>query len=152
MSEQKPACCSGNKEDEIFEFLGNAYVFNINLAKELVLDGREPVEVEEESVRYSVETSNLVEEHIAHVDPDRPGIIAHVSYTKSDGEIIRGHVLVDGNHRAARCMQLGRPFFAYILTPEESEQILLRRLPKGSIDWQILPAHEQAANPKAISS
>src|SRR4029077_19114680 len=98
-SESKPTCCGGEKEDEIFEFLGNAYVFNVNLANELVRDGRTPVEVEEESVRYSVETGNLVREHIAHVNPDRPGIIAHVSYTKANVECFRGNVLREGNTR-----------------------------------------------------
>ena len=145
MCNEKPKCCGGEKGDEIFFFLGNAYVFNVILANELVQDGREPVEVEEESVRYSVETGDLVQEHIAHVDPKRPGIIAHVSYTKADGETIRGHALIDGNHRAARCLELGRPFFAYILTPEESEAILLRRLKPGSIDEAILPAPESSA-------
>jgi len=126
-------------------------VFNVNLANELVRDGREPVELEEESVRYCVDTTELIEEHIGHVNPDRPGIIAHVKYMTGEGELIHGHALIDGNHRAARCLQLGRPFFVYILSEEESERIVVRRPPQGSIDESVIPA-EEAAMTKAAAS
>jgi hypothetical protein len=145
MSEPKPACCNGELKDEIFYFLGYAYVFDVDRANRMVRDGREPVEVEEESVRYCVETSDLVHEHIAHVNADRPGIIAHVAYESEQGERITGHVLIDGNHRAARCLQLGRPFYAYVLDAQESEQILVQRPATGALDAALVPAEEAGA-------
>jgi hypothetical protein len=141
-SEAKPACCSGPCEEEIFHLFGYCWVFNVNLANEMVRDGRAPVELEEESLQYCVDTTDLIEEHIGHVNPDRPGIIAHVKYTTAEGELIHGHALIDGNHRAARCLQLGRPFFVFILSEEESEQIVVRRPHQGAIDDSIIPAEE----------
>jgi hypothetical protein len=58
------------------------------------------------------------------VDPSIPGIISHVFYPQ-DGGIVQGHVFIDGHHRAARALQLNRPFFVHVLSEEESRQILL---------------------------
>jgi hypothetical protein len=151
MSETKPACCRGGKEEEIFYLFGYCWVFNVNLANELVRDGREPVELEEESVRYCVDTTDLIKEHVGHVNPDRPGIIAHVTYTTADGEVIHGHALIDGNHRAARCLELSRPFFVYLLSEEESERIVVRRPPRGTIDQSVIPAHTPANSQSEIT-
>ena len=149
-AEAEPPIYSEPKEDEIFYLFGYTWVFNINLANELVRDGREPVELEEESLRYCVETTDLERGHIARVNPERPGIIAHVSYTTAEGEVIRGHALIDGNHRAARCLELGRPFFVYILTEEESQKVLLRRPEKGTIDGSVIPAPAVSDSPSQI--
>lgn len=91
----------------------------------MVADGREAVEVEEDSVRASVHDSVIHDAHIDHVDPSFPGIIAHVFYRTEEGESVQAHVLIDGNHRAARCLREGRPYHAYLLTEEESRAILL---------------------------
>jgi hypothetical protein len=131
-------------KDEIFHFLGYCYVFDVDRANRIVRDGREPIELEEDDARYSAETSELIPEHIAHVNPDRPGIIAHVRYTTEQGETMKGHVLIDGNHRAARCLQLNRPFFVYILTEEESQAILVRRPEQGQLDFAVVPPSEPA--------
>jgi hypothetical protein len=104
-----------------------AYIFDVDKANELIKDGREPVVVEEESVRYCAEKTEVNPDHLPHVDPARPGIIAHVQYRDEDSKVYKGHALIDGNHRAARCLQLDRPFFAFVLTEEESEAILLKR-------------------------
>jgi hypothetical protein len=110
---------------EIFWFMG-LYEFDVDLACELVQDGRESVELEEDDVRYSATGSHINKSHLPNVDPTRPGIIAHVRYETDDGRAYLGHVLIDGNHRAARCMAEKRPFEAYLLTPDESERVLLR--------------------------
>ena len=111
---------------ETFWYLHEMYVFDVDRANALIVDGREPVEVEEESIRMSLaETAKLTPDHIPTVDPTRPGIIAHVEF-EDDGQVFRGHVLIDGNHRAARCLELERPFFAFVLTLEESREILIR--------------------------
>lgn len=111
---------------ETFYYMHHRYKFDVDKANALVRDGRYPVVVDDESVRLSQEGCHLTKEHIPTVDPTRPGIIAHVRYRMEDGQIIKGHVLIDGNHRAARCLELGRPFFAFVLTEEESQAVLLR--------------------------
>jgi hypothetical protein len=111
---------------ETFRYLHELFVFNVDLANRLVADGREPVEVEEQSVRMSIaERADINSEHVPKVDPTRPGVIAHVQYRSETGELFAGHVLIDGNHRAARCLELNRPFFAYLLTADESRAVLL---------------------------
>jgi hypothetical protein len=110
---------------EYYRYLGDWYEFDVDKAKEMVRDGREPVEVEPESVLASVEGSHIDECHVDHVDPSIPGLIAHVWYEDED-QSLHGHILIDGNHRAARCLRDGRPFFAHILTEEESRAILWR--------------------------
>jgi hypothetical protein len=117
--QQKPKC-------EVYWYMG-LYEFDVDLARELVQDGRESVEVDDESVRESVNGSEINKSHVARVDPTIPGIIAHVRYQTDEGRVFNGHVLIDGHHRAARCLADKRPFEAYILTPEESEEILTRR-------------------------
>jgi hypothetical protein len=111
---------------EVYWYMG-LYEFDVDAARELVEDGRESVEVDEESVRASVESSEINESHIANVDPTIPGIIAHVRYQTDEGRIFQGHVLIDGHHRAARCLRDNRPFEAFILSQEESEEVLTRR-------------------------
>src|SRR5206468_4322092 len=78
-----------------------------------------------DSVRSSIEQSQVCEEHVAHVDPAEPGLIAHVWCQAGDDAEIHGHILIDGNHRAARSLRENRPFFAYVLSEEESRAILL---------------------------
>ena len=125
-------------KEEIYYYLHWNYVFNVQLANQLVRDGRAPVEVDEASLRVVVESTDLTAEHIAQVDPTLPGIIAHVAYTTCEGETLRGHILLDGNHRAARCLELGLPFFAYLLSEAESEQIVLRRPEAGQLDHAMV--------------
>ncbi len=122
----EPACSHCRSGSETFSYLGGAYLFDVDAAREMVADGRAPVEVEDDSVRLSMDGLRLVSEHIDHVNPEFPGIIAHVCFTDPSSEVLRGHVLIDGNHRAARCLRDGRPFRAHLLTEEESEAILLR--------------------------
>ena len=111
---------------EFYQYLQHHYEFDVDAARLLAADGREPVEVEPESVRDSVRLSKVYGQHVDHVDPTFPGIIAFVWFTTDDGETFRGHLLIDGNHRAARCLRDDRPFFAYLLTEDESRGILLK--------------------------
>ena len=118
-----PHCRPGR---ETYWYMKHRYLFDVDLARKLVLDGRESVELEDDSVRTSVKWSVIYPEHIDHVHTEYPGIIAHVWHPQQNGELLHGHLLIDGNHRAARCLKLGLPFFAYVLTEEESRQILLK--------------------------
>jgi hypothetical protein len=122
----EPTCRHCRTGSETFSYLGGAYLFDVDAARELVANRREPVEVDEESVRLSMDGLRLVPEHLDHVDPRFPGIIAHVRFNDPTGEVLHGHVLIDGNHRAARCLRDRLPFFAHLLTPTESEAVLLR--------------------------
>lgn len=122
-----PETQTKKKPNETFWYLHELYIFDVDKANDLVSDGREPIEVEDESVRMSLaERAKLTMSHIPSVDTTRPGIIAHVQFKSDEGELFKGHVLIDGNHRAARCLELDRPFFAYLLSEEESLDILIR--------------------------
>jgi hypothetical protein len=127
---------------EVYWYMG-LYEFDVDLAREIVQDGRESVEVDDESVRTSVAGSQINKSHLAKVDPTVPGIIAHVSYHRDDGKVFHGHVMIDGHHRAARCLAEKRPFEAYILTPQESESVL-RRAPHHPIPPLRAKLREQA--------
>lgn len=102
------------------------FKFDVDLARKIVADGREPVELEPDDVKYAVEWSHICSQHVAHVDVQFPGIVAHYWYTESDGTILHGTVLIDGHHRAARTLELNIPFFVCVLTEEESLQVTVR--------------------------
>ena len=118
-----PHCVTGR---ETFWYMAHKYLYDVDLARSLVRDGREAVELDDESTQHSVDTSVIHPGHLPHVKTEYPGIIAHISYRTEAGEMIRGHVLIDGHHRAARCLQLGIPFNVYLLSAEESETVLLK--------------------------
>ncbi len=118
-----PHCGDG---PQTFRYMKSIYRFDINKAREIISDGRESVELEPDDVRFSVDTSRIYEEHLPHVDTKYPGIIAHIWYPTPEGEVLHGHVLVDGHHRAARCLQLGIPFFVHLLSEQESRDVLLQ--------------------------
>ena len=118
-----PHCVSGA---ETYGYLKRAWVFDVDEARKIVSDGRQPAELETGDVEYLVNDSRIHEQHIDHVNTKYPGILAHLSGPGSNGAIEHGHVLIDGNHRAARCLRDNIPFSAYLLSEEESERILLR--------------------------
>jgi hypothetical protein len=86
----------------------------------------QPIEMEPDDVDYCVDNSRIHEQHLDHVNPIYPGILAHLWGKSPIGTIEHGHVLIDGNHRAARCLRDQLPFRAYLLTEDESQTILLR--------------------------
>ena len=122
-SKKCPHCQSG---PETYWYMKHRYLFDVDLAREFVQDGRKPVEVDEASVRQSVEWTVIYPEHIKHVNTKYPGIITHVWFPLQNGERVQGHLLIDGNHRAARCLEENLPFFAHVLTEDESRQIVLK--------------------------
>jgi len=98
-------------------------VFDIEKARQLIQDGREPVELEADDVRYSLERCRLKRDQVSDANVQRPGIIAHIWSFGSDGEAVHGHELIDGHHGAARCLEAGLPFFVHVLTEEESRAV-----------------------------
>ena len=122
-----PANCRRcRRQREFFYYMRDTYKFDVDLAWDFIEAGREPVEVEDDSVNVAVDTCVIDPAHVAHVNTKFPGLIAHVEYHEEDGTIVRGHLLIDGHHRAARCLQEQKPFYAYLLTEEESAAIVVR--------------------------
>jgi hypothetical protein len=111
---------------ETFRYMQKSYIFDIDAARVITSDGREPVELEEDDVRFSLRKCRVSRTHVRHVDPLIPGIIATVQYLKPDGNRVLGHRLIDGHHRALRCLQDGIPFQAYLMDETESARILLK--------------------------
>jgi hypothetical protein len=109
---------------ETYLYMRRQFVFDIDLARKIISDGRSPVELDHDDVRFAVESCRVNRNHVPHVDPTIPGIISHVFYPE-EGQIVRGHVFIDGHHRAARALDLDRPFFVHVLTENESRQILI---------------------------
>jgi len=123
---KKTSCphCRGGAET--FRYMKRNYLFDVDQARKLVQDGREPVELDDDDVRHSVDISRIYPEHLPHVDTRYPGIIAHLWYQQPDGEVLHGHLLIDGHHRAARCLELKQPFFVHVLSEDESRTIQLK--------------------------
>ena len=119
--------CSNCKDGpESYRMLFDQFKFDVDLARKLVSDGREPVELEPEDVKYAVEWSHICEQHLAHVDVRFPGLVAHYWYPEEGGTFLHGTVLIDGHHRAAKTLELNIPFFVHVLTEEESHRVTVR--------------------------
>ena len=97
---------------------GQVFGWAIDLAIEICSDGRTPLPVPLGDLETILGVNQIDETHLDHVDPSIPGIAC------ACGEIA-GHpllVLIDGAHRAARCLKERRPFLVYILSEEESQR------------------------------
>lgn len=119
---------------ETFRFMSKKYVFDITKALETVGDGREPVELDDDDVRFSLKKVAINREHLKSVDISRPGIVAVVHAFDANGVMVKGHRLIDGHHRATRCLELGVPFSVYVLSEKESVEILERSPCKSLIE------------------
>ena len=126
VSKKKTDCphCRGGAET--FRYMKKNYIFDVDKARTMVRDGRRSVELDPDDTRHSVDISRIYPQHLSHVNTRFPGIVAHVWYQQADGEILHGTLLIDGHHRAARCLQLGKPFRVYVLSEDESRAIMLR--------------------------
>ena len=142
-----PHCRIGT---ESFRYFKGAYKFDVDQARKIVLDGRESIELSPDDVRYSVDIAHIYPEHLEHVDTKYPGIIAHVWGPGPKGKWLHGHLLIDGHHRAARCLQLRIPYRVHILTPAESEKIVIYGpISRGRIRPKEQPAEAQAETKSA---
>jgi hypothetical protein len=97
---------------EIYEVTGEAgtSMFDVAKAKEIVGDGRAPHVLPRNLLRSVPEQHQFEEAHLAHVKASVPGIL---------GKYRGGIVLIDGMHRAIRCLREGKEFRAYFLDEEE---------------------------------
>lgn len=156
MSEKSKKDCSrcNRRKGEAFWCLRKRYVFDVDMARELIQHGdHEIMELEPDDVVYSVDRCEVNEGHVAHVDPSIPGIVAHIFFPNEDGELVHGHRLIDGHHRAARCLQLGIPFPVYVLSENESVKILMKApdgaRPGKQYDPEVQEAREARRRKKA---
>jgi SAM-dependent methyltransferase len=122
------------------------YVFDVDKAREFVGDGREAEYLDDDDVRFSLKKCRVNKEHTQHVDPSIPGIVATVFYPGEDGVQVKGQRLIDGHHRAARCLELGIPYRVYVLNDEESAQIVIKSpKPRAAATQSDPKAHNRAA-------
>jgi hypothetical protein len=103
---------------EVYELKGpgGSSVFDVEKAKQIVADGRRPVLVPADALAPFLAASHYEEAHLPHVDPDRPGIL---------GQRFSGLFIVDGVHRATRCLHEQRDFHACVLTQQETLSCLV---------------------------
>ena len=102
------------------------YKFDVDLAREIVADGRTAIEIDAEDVKHALEWAEIHRPHLAHIDTKYPGIIAHYWHPSPDGELLQGHVLIDGHHRAAKLYESQEVFYAHVLSEDESKCVTMR--------------------------
>jgi hypothetical protein len=118
-----PQCQAG---PEYYRMFFDQYKFDVDLARELTADEREPFLLEKDDVEHAVAWAHIHEPHLDHVDLKYPGIVAHYWYVTKEDELLHGTVLIDGHHRAARALRDDVPFYVRILSEDESKQITMR--------------------------
>jgi hypothetical protein len=118
-----PSCtdCVGRVlSPEIFTFRktdGSVVIWDVYRAIEFCSDGRQPREIDRETLRLIATLNETNSTHVDHVNPRIAGIFCREN--TPEGE--RRAVLIDGSHRAARCYRESLPFFAFELTEQESK-------------------------------
>ena len=124
-SRKRTKCPQCQEGPEYYRMLFDTYKFDVDLARKIVADGRASVELEPDDVKHSLEWAHIHRPHLDHIDTRFPGIIAHY-WHKSGDEILHGHVLIDGHHRAAKLHEANMPFFVHVLSEDESRQVTMR--------------------------
>jgi hypothetical protein len=66
----------------------------------------------------------LIAEHVAHVPMTEPGLIGTVTFNVPGSGAQTFNILIDGRHRAARAKRNLKLFFCYLLTEDETQQIM----------------------------
>ena len=117
-------CSRIKKHGEAFRCYKNTFKFNVTTARQIVSDGREKFLLDVDDVEYSIDRAEINEKHVDHVDVSIPGIVCHVFFPTKDGRVVQAQRLIDGHHRAAKCLKMGLPYYAFILTEKESLTIL----------------------------
>jgi hypothetical protein len=114
--------CSGRKAGTTEVYLlregPDTYVFNVDKTKQIVADGRPSTALSEQTITKIVAVNHYASEHLQHVDPLQPGTAAHR---------YGGLVLLDGIHRAVRCLSEKRAFYVRALSYQESLACVVRQ-------------------------
>ena len=66
---------TAESDHETFRYMSGAYVFDVTRAIAFVQDGREPVELDEDDVRFSLKRVSIDKKYLPKVDTSRPGIV-----------------------------------------------------------------------------
>lgn len=101
---------------ERYSLLG--FEFDVEMAKRIV-SGRPPVKLSKKSMRAAAKITRTDPDRVARANIESPGIIAQLPNWFGGGGL-----LIDGNHRAQRAIQLNKPFTVRVLTPRETERIM----------------------------
>ncbi|NNJ13391.1 hypothetical protein EKD04_023990 [Chloroflexales bacterium ZM16-3] len=110
---------------------GRFFVWSIPLAQAIIrlrAAYRQPVEMRTltpDELQDVIRVHEINPEHIKHLPAtatEEPGIAVTLLASKHVSEIY----IIDGSHRAARCLAEGRPFRVYVLNRTESEIALLQ--------------------------
>jgi hypothetical protein len=130
---------------EVFELKGEAgtSLFDVEKAKQIAADGRRPQPVPADTLAQLLASSHYENAHLPHVDPAVPGIL---------GQRFSGLFILDGVHRAARCLHEQRAFHAHLLSQQETLSCLvLQDLWESNVGMvvrelrQLLQEHPDAA-------
>src|SRR5438067_7756102 len=54
---------------EKFFYMRRRFIFDVDLARKIVSDGRSPMELDRDDLRFAVETCHVNRNHVPHVDP-----------------------------------------------------------------------------------
>lgn len=114
-----PECQQKRQLPRIFTFErsdGQVFAWAIDLAIKFCSDGRMPFPVPMQDLGTILGVNEINQGHLEHVDPRIPGIACTCGAINGCALL----VLIDGSHRAARCLKERRPFLVYTLTEEES--------------------------------
>jgi hypothetical protein len=91
---------------------------------------------------WLVERSSFTPEHLDHIPTDKlmePGIVVEVLAGPSGSQPEPFAILIDGTHRAARCLRDGQEFSAYLLTEEEQRSICVYRRDGSVVECPSFP-------------
>ena len=93
-SKSRKDCSRCNRKGETFWCFSNRYIFDIDMARDMISDGRPPIELEPDDVEYSIDHCEINKKHLDHVDPSIPGIVGHVFVPADNGELVHCHRLI----------------------------------------------------------
>lgn len=128
-------------DNEVFSYFGMN--FDVDLAERLIqqsphesrvapraflesfvsVDEDEP---DENGVTHiDITKHHINKDHLQNVDITKPGIVAQITFKAEKGRPEQhASTLIDGNHRAVRAIKEDKEFRVYILTPEESWEVM----------------------------
>jgi len=109
---------AGTTEVYVISEGSDRYFFNVDKAKKMVADGRPAIELAARTIGEMLKVNHYDARHLKHVDLSRPGILL---------QRFGGLILLDGIHRAARCLEERRKFYVHVLTYRESLACLVRQ-------------------------
>ena len=122
-----------------FEFEGFAYTldngmpvmrWNISQAIEAVARGEiygvTPVDLEQ--MHAIAERNDFNEATLPHVDPNIPGIAAHINVPGDGPGTGRFAIMIDGTHRCVEALREGRGFSVAVLTDEAARACMFAGL------------------------